>query len=75
MSSVINAGYKKNDIWSPWKCVSLTRTDGKTLDFVIGDDNSMMVFIHVFYKLICKPDPKHRILRDFKLNKIKMKLR
>ena len=69
-----NTREKKEEIWYPWKCVSLVQTNGTTLDLSIGDDSSLLAFIHVFYKLICAPERGSRFMREFKLMKIKMKL-
>ena len=65
---------KEDCCWHPWKCVSLVRSDGKTLDLTIDDDNKTICFLHVAYHLICKPPAQSRFLRDFKLQKIKLKL-
>lgn len=65
---------KEDCCWHPWKCVSLVRSDGKTLDLTIDDDNKTICFLHVAYHLICKPPTQSRFLRDFKLQKIKLKL-
>ena len=66
--------YEQDDIWYPWKCVSLVRKDGTTLDLTIGDDCNMLAFIHSIFRLVCKPPLESNFLREFKLNKIKMKL-
>lgn len=66
--------YNKEELWYPWKCVSLVRENGNTLDLTIGDENSMMCFLHCLYHLICKPREDNNFLKEFKLRKIKMKL-
>ena len=65
---------KKEELWYPWKCISLAQNNGTTLDLTIGDESALLAFIHVFYKLICKPPKGNRFMREFKLMKIKMKL-
>ena len=74
--SSFNSAYfkREEECWQPWKCVSLVNANGKTIDFTIGEENSMMAFIHVFYKLIYEPPIDVKFLRDFKISKIKMKL-
>ena len=67
--------YTKDEIWHPWKCVSLVRSDGSTLDLTIGDENSMLAFTHCFYSLICKPAANSRFLREIKIKKTKLKLK
>ena len=66
--------YMKEDCWYAWKCVSLIRADGKTLDLTMSDDKSIICFIHAVYHLICKPPAESKFLRDFKMQKMKMKL-
>ena len=66
--------YNREDCWYPWKCISLVRSDGKTLDITIADDNSMICFIHAMYHLVCKPPADSRFLREYKMQKIRMKL-
>ena len=74
MRSMSIQPYSKEDCWYAWKCVSLIRADGKTLDISIADDKSLICFLHAVYHLICKPPAKSKFLRDFKMQKIKMKL-
>lgn len=62
------------DCQIPWRCVSLVRTDGKTLDFTINDENAMFSFIHATFKLIFQPPVHSKFMRDFKLKKFRMKL-
>ena len=66
--------YDQEEIWYPWKCVTLVRKDGTTLDLTIGDDCNMLCFIQVLFKLVCKPLPESYFLREFKIMKVKMKI-
>ena len=68
------AAYNKEDCWYQWKCISLVRSDGKTLDLTIADEKSMICLIHAAYHLICKPPAGSKFLREFKMQKIRMKL-
>ena len=73
-TSMRSMAYNREDCWYPWKCISLVRTDGKTLDITIEGDNSLICFLHAMYQLICKPAADSKFLRDFKMQKIRMKL-
>ena len=74
MSQNTSGSCDKEECHYPWKCVSLVRADGKTLDLTIENESQMMCFIHVFYKLICKPPAGNKFLREFKMMKFRMKL-
>ena len=69
------SNHGQEDCWLPWKCVSLVRNNGTTLDITLNGDAETITFIHTFYKLICEPPIGSKFLREFKLKKIKMKLR
>ena len=45
----------KEDIWTAWKCVSLVSTNGQTLDLTIGNEATLMSFIHCMYSIIFRP--------------------
>lgn len=66
--------YEREDVWYPWKCVSLVKSNGASVDFTIDNEISMMLFLHVFHRKIYKPANGTNFLRDYKLQKIKMKL-
>ena len=48
----LSAIYSKEEVWYPWKCISLVRKDGKTLDLTVGDSNSMISLYHALYKIV-----------------------
>ena len=64
----------EEDCWHPWKCISLVRVDGKTIDLTIENENQMMCFIHAMYKFIIKPPMGNKFLHEFKMMKFRMKL-
>ena len=53
----------------------MVRSNGTTLDLTFGEDSDTITFIHTFFKLICEPPIGSKFLREFKMKKIKMKLR
>lgn len=65
--------YEKEDIWYPWKCVSLVKANGTTLDFTITDESMIISFLHFFHQKIHKPT-ESTFLKQYKWQKIKMKL-
>lgn len=65
----------KDDIWYAWKCITLVKANGTTVDLTIADDTSIISFLHYFYSKIYKPATGDNFLQQFKIRKIKMKLR
>ena len=60
-----------------WECVSIILKNRTTIDFVIKDNYSLMVFLHLVHHKLYQPKKlKEELgcLRSYKLLKVKMKL-
>lgn len=58
----------------PWQCISFTRNNGTTLDFIVRDPTLMMVLINVIQSKIYAKPPEQDRLKFFKILRLKMKL-
>ena len=58
--------YEREDIWYPWKCVSLVKSNGSTVDFTISEESTLMSFLHFFHRKIYKPAPGTNFLKQYK---------
>ena len=76
-SRELNAFVISDSMFFAWECVSLILSNRTTVDFVIKENYSLMVFLHlVHHKLYQPKNLKEELgcLRTYKLLKAKMKL-
>lgn len=73
-SAIYAAHYGQDGIFHPWKCISLHKAGGSTLDLVIEDDQNLVAFYHACFRLLHDPPLGSKYLREMKQQRIRHKI-